>query len=143
MEALSCLIAKAVEGGFLSGCSFGGREGDELTVSHLLYADDTILFCEPKQDQMAYLNWLLMWFDSILGLKINLAKSEIIPEGSVVNMEALANEIGCKFFLFRSSFGGTTQFGGNLGCYRRKVSKKAGFVEETVYLKRGETHSPS
>ena len=50
IEALSCLIAKAVEGGFLFGCSFGRREGDGLTVSHLLYADDTILFCEPKQD---------------------------------------------------------------------------------------------
>ena len=45
MEALSCLIAKAVEGGFLFGCRIGGREGDGLTVSHLLYADDTILFC--------------------------------------------------------------------------------------------------
>ena len=51
MEVLSCLIAEVVDGGFLSSCRFGGREGEGLTVSHLLYADDTILFCEPKQDQ--------------------------------------------------------------------------------------------
>ena len=52
-----------------------------MIVSHLLYADDTILFCESKQDQMAYLSWLLMWFKAISGLKINLAKSKIIPMG--------------------------------------------------------------
>ena len=50
MKALSCLIIKAMEGGFLSGFKFGGREGDGLIVSHLLYADDTILFFESKQD---------------------------------------------------------------------------------------------
>ena len=104
MEALSCLIAKAVEGGFLFGCRFEGREGDGLTVSHLLYADDAILFCESKQEQMAYLSWLLMWFEAISGLKINLAKSEIIFVGGVVNMEVLANELGCKIGAFPSSY---------------------------------------
>ena len=48
MEALGCLIAKAMEGGFLFGCRFRGREGEGLTISHLLYADDAILFCELK-----------------------------------------------------------------------------------------------
>ena len=85
-----------MEGGFISGCRFGGREGVGLIVSHLLYLDDTILFCEPKKDQMAYLSWLLMWFEAILGLKINLAKNEIILVGGVVNMEVLINELGCK-----------------------------------------------
>ena len=67
MEDLSCLIAKYVEGGFLYYCRFEGREGDGLTVSHLLYANDTILFCESKHEQMAYLSWLLMWFEAISG----------------------------------------------------------------------------
>ena len=93
-----------MEGGFLFGCSFGGREEDRLIVSHLLYADDTILFCEPKQNQMAYLSWLLMWFKAISRLKVNLTKSEIIPVGSVVNMEVLANEIGCKIGALPSSY---------------------------------------
>ena len=104
MEALSCLIAEAVEGGFLSGCRIGGREGDGMIVSHLLYADDAILFCEPKQDQMAYPSWLLMWFEAILGLKINLAKSKNILVGGVVNMEILANELGCKIGAILSSY---------------------------------------
>ena len=41
---------------------------------------------------MTYLSWLLMWFEAISGLKINLAKSKIIPVGGVVNMEVIANE---------------------------------------------------
>ena len=78
MEALSCLLKRAVEGNFISGCMFGGRDGGEIVISHLLYADDTILFCE-----------------AFLGLKINLNKSEIIPLGRVDNVEVLASELGC------------------------------------------------
>ena len=96
MEVLSCLIDKAIEGGFLSRYSFGGRGREGLIISHLLYADDTILFCEPKQDQMAYLSWLLMWFEAISRSKVNFAKREIIPMGRVDNVEALALEIGCN-----------------------------------------------
>ena len=48
MEALSGLLKCAVEGNFISGCRFGGRDGRELVVSHLLYADDTVLFCEAN-----------------------------------------------------------------------------------------------
>ena len=36
-----------------------------------------------------------MWFEVFLGLKINLNKSEIIPLGSVDNVEALVVELGC------------------------------------------------
>ena len=45
MDILSCLIYKVVEGNFLTGCKVGGRGGEELVLSHLLYANDTLLFC--------------------------------------------------------------------------------------------------
>ncbi|RVW49203.1 putative ribonuclease H protein [Vitis vinifera] len=44
MEALSSLINRAVRGGFLSGCRIGGREGVGIQVTHLLFADDTLVF---------------------------------------------------------------------------------------------------
>ena len=87
MEALSCLLKHVVEGNFIYGCRFGGRDGGELVISHLLYADDTILFCEANFEQLMYLGWTLMWFEAFSGLKINLSKSEIIPLGRVDNVE--------------------------------------------------------
>ena len=96
MEALSRLILRVVGEGFLSGCRVNGRGGDGALVSHLLFADDTLVFCEAFEDQMVYLSWLLMWFEAISGLRINLDKSEILPVGRVENLEALALEAGCK-----------------------------------------------
>ena len=104
MEALSYLIGRAVERGFLSGCRICGRNGEGVVISHLLYADDTILFCGANQDQMMYLSWLLMWFEAISGLRINLNKSEIIPMGKITDVDALALELGCKVGALPSSY---------------------------------------
>ncbi|RVW78982.1 Exonuclease 1 [Vitis vinifera] len=96
MEAFSRLILRAVRWGLLSGCRIKGRRGDGTLVSHLLFANDTLVFCDTSQDQMTYLSWLLMWFEAISGLRINLDKSEILPVGRVENLEVLALEVGCK-----------------------------------------------
>ena len=57
MDILSRLINKVVEGKFLTGCKFRGRgeEKEELVLSHLLYADDTLLFYKDNSDQLIYL----------------------------------------------------------------------------------------
>ncbi|RVW96170.1 LINE-1 reverse transcriptase-like [Vitis vinifera] len=72
------------------------RRGDGELVSHLLFADDTLVFCDSSQDEMTYLSWLLMWVEALSGLRINLDKSEILPVGRVENLELLALEVGCK-----------------------------------------------
>ena len=95
MEALSGLLQRAVEGNFISGCKFVGRDGGELTISHLLYANDTIMFCDANPEQLMYLGWTLMWFEAFSGLRINLSKSKIIPVSRVSNVETPAAEFGC------------------------------------------------
>ena len=94
METLSRLVDRAVEGGVLSSFRFKSRRGREVCVSHLLFADDTLIFCKDNEEQMAYLRWTLMWFEAASGLKINMEKSSIIPVGRVENVESLAREVG-------------------------------------------------
>ena len=96
MEVLSAMIRRAVDGGFISGCNIQGRGGLEINVSHLLFADDTIIFCEARQDHITYLSWILVWFEAASGLRINLAKSEVILVGEVEDIEVLVVELGCK-----------------------------------------------
>ncbi|RVW30949.1 LINE-1 reverse transcriptase-like [Vitis vinifera] len=96
MEVLDVLIRRAVEGGFLSGCNIRGGSGPPLNISHLFFVDDTIIFCEARKDHLTHLNWILLWFEATSGLRINLAKSEIILVGEVVEMEELVVELGCR-----------------------------------------------
>ena len=54
------------------------------------------MFCQASQDQLTYLSWLLMWFEVVSGLRINLKKSELIPLGRVENIDDLALDFGCR-----------------------------------------------
>ena len=45
-----------------------------------------------------------MWFESILGLRINLNKSEIIPVGNIKNVEVVASGLECKVGALPSSY---------------------------------------
>ncbi|RVW22247.1 LINE-1 reverse transcriptase-like [Vitis vinifera] len=99
MEVLSTMIRRAGEGGFISCCRMQGREGEELTVSHLLFADDTLIFCKARREQLSNLSWILAWFEAASGLRINLAKSVLIPVGEVDEMEELAAELEGKVHL--------------------------------------------
>ena len=103
MEVLSALIRRAVEGGFLSGCKIRGRRSD-LNISHLFFADDTIVFCEAKKEHLTHLSWTLFWFEAASGLRINLPKSEIFPVGEVEEVDVMAVELGCKVGSLPSSY---------------------------------------
>lgn len=50
MEAFRKLIAKAKEGGFIRGFKLEERGGERTQVFHLLFANDTLLFCEDNED---------------------------------------------------------------------------------------------
>ena len=50
IEVLSCLIKRAVSGGFLKGCQVRGKGGEGVNISHLLFADDALVFCEAFEE---------------------------------------------------------------------------------------------
>ncbi|RVW89868.1 hypothetical protein CK203_034416 [Vitis vinifera] len=87
---------RVVEGGFNSGCKIRRGSGQVVNISYLLFADDTIVFCEARKEEMTYLSWILCWFEAVSGLRINLAKSEFIPVGEVEEILEMTVELGCK-----------------------------------------------
>ena len=56
MEVLSVLIRRAVEEGFISGCKIQRGKGRAVHIAHLLFADDTIVFCEAKKEHLTNLS---------------------------------------------------------------------------------------
>jgi hypothetical protein len=61
----------------------GLRNNEEFIVSHLLFADDTLIFCEDNGGHLRHLRRLLC-FEAVSELKINLSKLEIVHIGDVV-----------------------------------------------------------
>ena len=104
MGTLSNLINRAMSKGFLSSCKVRGRGGYGVQIIHLLFVDDTLVFCEASLDHMFFLSWLLMWLEAILRLKINLDKSEILLVGRIENIEDLTLEHGCNVGVLPSSY---------------------------------------
>ena len=67
-----------------------------MHISHLLFADNTILFCDASREQLLYIRMVLIFFKDIAGLKVNVGKSEIVLVGKVGNLDALARILCCK-----------------------------------------------
>ena len=64
-------------------------------ISHLLFADDTLVFCKPDESNLGYLRCIVLLFEAMSGLRVNLSKSTLIPVGNVSNVHVLAHFFGC------------------------------------------------
>jgi hypothetical protein len=96
MEVLSRMLRRSVERGFIKGFQVGRDLHSSVCVSHLLYADDTILFCDANPEQLLYIRMVLTCFEAVTGLKVNMSKSEMVPIGEVHNMSAMAELLYCR-----------------------------------------------
>ena len=86
MEVLSKMMKRAEGAGLLQGFRADGRRGGGVCVSHLLFVDDTILFCDVDEEQILHVQMLLLCFKAVTGLKVNALKSEMVPIGEVPNV---------------------------------------------------------
>jgi hypothetical protein len=94
MEALSRMLTATMNHGLLTGFQVGFRNHEVLAMSHLLFADDTLIFCGANSEHIRYLQCIFLCFEAVSGLKINLGKSEIVPIGEVENIAVLASLLG-------------------------------------------------
>jgi hypothetical protein len=93
MEVLSRMLRKVEEEGLIRGFRAGCNVADGLCISHLLYADDNILFCDADPDQLLYVRMVLTCFEAVTSLRVNMAKSEMVPVGEVQNISELADSL--------------------------------------------------
>jgi hypothetical protein len=96
MEGLSRMLDKAIGAGMLFGFVVSKNVNDPLLISHLLFADDTLIFCEADSVHIAHLRSVLVWFEATSGLRVNLGKSELVQVGEVPFLEELADILGCQ-----------------------------------------------
>ncbi|GJU19224.1 putative RNA-directed DNA polymerase, eukaryota, reverse transcriptase zinc-binding domain protein [Tanacetum coccineum] len=92
MEGLHAFICKAINTGMYKGISIGNN----LHISHLMYADDVIFIGDWSLHNASNLICILCCFFLVSGLKINVNKSKISGICiSNVEIMVMANVIGC------------------------------------------------
>jgi hypothetical protein len=99
-DALSTMLDAASSAGHIKDVVSHLIQGG---VTHLQYADDTILLIELDDNSIINLKFLLIAFEILSGLKINFLKSEVIVMGaSQEEQTRVANALNCKqgSFLF-------------------------------------------
>lgn len=96
MKAFTRMLKDVVENGSIEGIVVGNGERGGLSISHLLFVDDTLILCGAEESQFCNLRCLLLCFEAVLGFKINLSKSEAILIGCVDNVQELTTTIGCR-----------------------------------------------
>lgn len=88
------LFTLVVDVGVVEGVKIG-RE--EVCVSHLQFADDTLFLLEANNENLRNLNCILKFFTGCSGLKINMGKSTIAGTNVGGTMVGdLALEWGCE-----------------------------------------------
>jgi hypothetical protein len=86
---------KAKSEGLITGVIPHLIEGRGIT--HLQYADDTIVMCEGDAKLITHMKYLLYCFEWMNGLKINYHKSEVVTFGMDKNTEVnIDNILNCK-----------------------------------------------
>jgi hypothetical protein len=74
VEGFSTLLKKAQDNSMPKGVNFG-MDGPHIT--HLLFADDSIVFLEASVESFHALKGVLLAYESASGQKLNLQKSSI------------------------------------------------------------------
>lgn len=70
-------------------------------LTHLQYADDTVLFFQQSEENIAHVKFLLFCFEELSGMKINYMKSEVFTIGLTQDeSQKIAEAFNCKLGAF-------------------------------------------
>jgi hypothetical protein len=99
MDALAEILEKAKIDGHIS--SVVGHLIPGGGVTHLQYADDTMIMVEGSELDIINIEFLLLCFEEMSGLGINFDKSEVVILGySPEDQQRIANNLNCRLSSF-------------------------------------------
>ena len=94
MEGLNVVMQEACEKGLFKGFKV---PREDLTISHLFYADDALFVGEWCESNIKNLSRILRCFHVVSGLKVNFSKSRVFGIGvETAEVKSLATPLGCK-----------------------------------------------
>jgi hypothetical protein len=99
----------------------GSRRSEVVNIFHLLFSDDTLIFCGANPKHLRYLCALFLCFDAVSSLKINLAKFVLVLMGCVDNVDVLAGILGCVVSSLPASFKAKSIWDGVVGKIERRL----------------------
>ena len=106
VEAMDVMLTKAKEHGHITGVVPHLVQGG---VTHLQYADDTMILIQNSPNNIACLKFILICFELMSGMKINFHKSEVIVMGGQEEEQArVANLLNCQEGAFPFTYLGFT-----------------------------------
>ena len=70
-----------------------------MSVSHLLFDDDIIILYKKELHWLMSFHFVLLCFEAISGLKVNMGKSSLIHVTKVQNVEDLPHILGSLYLL--------------------------------------------
>ncbi|XP_070044833.1 uncharacterized protein [Nicotiana tomentosiformis] len=96
MEGLNSMIKKANQDRLIRGFKAVNNFSSNLEITHLLYADDSLVFRDAKEEQVRHLRLILSVFEAISWLHVNWSKSQVYTINEVTNIQRLAGVLGCQ-----------------------------------------------
>lgn len=88
------MIKNASSQGWLRGFEVARAGRESLENTHLQYADDTLIFCDAKEDHLKIPILILVIFEGMSGLHVNWRKSFLYLVNEVPNMQILKSILG-------------------------------------------------
>ncbi|XP_060171525.1 uncharacterized protein LOC132602770 [Lycium barbarum] len=123
MKGLSRMLDKAKPLQWINGFDVG--KVNPVNICHLLYADDTLIFCGADRNRVLFLNRTLFIFEALSGLHINMLKSVMYPVNVVNNLKETTEILGCGVGSFL-----TTYLGLLLGAKFKSSNIWSGIIEK-------------
>lgn len=101
VEVLNLVICKATSKELWTGINIGDNGDNGVCITHLQYADDTIVFCPQNMDYLRNIKKVLILFHLASGLQVNFHKSSLFG----INIEeswlkSAAQSLHCKIGKF-------------------------------------------